>query len=109
LLSGYALAQSRFSKKIRTIKMSEKLMNPPIGLSRGEAAEYVGLSPNTFDELVQLGIYPKPLELGIRRRIWHRKALELAMDRIANIYPFEITGSPETTQSNTLLKKLENA
>lgn len=37
---------------------------PPRGLSRAQAAAYIGVSPSLFDEMVQDGRMPKPT------RIW---------------------------------------
>lgn len=49
----------------------------PRGLSREEAARYVGLGPTTFDQLVQEGKMPKPARVG-RRAIWDRFKLDAA-------------------------------
>lgn len=52
------------------------------GLNREEAAAYVGLSPNSFDELMRAGVFPKPVDLaGLKRRVWDVKALDAAFDR----------------------------
>lgn len=50
---------------------------PPIGLSRIEAAAYIGLSATKFDELVKDGRMPRPKRVDARR-IWMRPALEKA-------------------------------
>ena len=47
----------------------------PRGLSREEAATYVGVSPNKFDTLVEDGRMPKP-KLIDGRRIWDRLKLD---------------------------------
>ncbi len=47
------------------------------GLSRSEAAEYVGISPTLFDELVKGGLMP-PAKMMKGRRVWLRPALERA-------------------------------
>ena len=47
------------------------------GLSRAEAAEYVGVSPRLFDEMVSDGRMPKPKRVN-SRLIWSRRALEIA-------------------------------
>jgi len=49
---------------------------PKRGLSRVEAAEYVGVSPTTFDQMVADGRMPKPKRIG-RRVIWDRHQLDL--------------------------------
>lgn len=50
---------------------------PPRGLSRDEAARYVGVGTTTFDGLVQDGRMPKPLRLG-KRVIWDRLKIDAA-------------------------------
>jgi excisionase family DNA binding protein len=50
---------------------------PPRGLSRVEAAQYIGVSPTTFDQMVADGRMPKPKRIG-RRAIWDRQQLDLA-------------------------------
>ena len=44
---------------------------PPRGLSRVEAASYVGVSPSLFDAMVEDGRMPKPKHIGARR-VWDR-------------------------------------
>ena len=57
----------------------------PIGLSRVEAAAFVGMTPGEFDSAVERGILPKPLPTGSRRKLWHRGALKSALDELAGI------------------------
>lgn len=59
--------------------MSERysIPYPPRGLSREEAARYVGIGATTFDVLVQDGRMPKPMRLG-KRVIWDRLKIEAA-------------------------------
>jgi excisionase family DNA binding protein len=45
-----------------------------IGLSRAEAAEYVGVGVTLFDQMVADGRLPKP-KLANSRKIWHRERL----------------------------------
>lgn len=57
---------------------------PPRGLSREEAARYVGVGTTTFDGLVQDGRMPKPMRLG-KRVIWDRLKIDAAftdLDRL---------------------------
>lgn len=54
---------------------------PPRLLSREQAAEYVGVSPTAFDELVP-GTMPAPTRLG-RRVLWDRHQLDRVVDRLA--------------------------
>jgi predicted DNA-binding transcriptional regulator AlpA len=41
------------------------------------AAEYVGVSPSKFDELVRVGQLPKPKRIGARV-LWDRHAVDAA-------------------------------
>lgn len=50
---------------------------PPRGLSREEAARYVGVGTSTFDKLIEEGRMPRPLRVG-KRTIWDRLKIEAA-------------------------------
>lgn len=52
---------------------------PPRGLSRLQAAAYIGISASTFDLMVQTGRMPPPKRIG-SRRVWDRHALDAAFD-----------------------------
>jgi predicted DNA-binding transcriptional regulator AlpA len=54
---------------------------PPIGLAREAAAEFIGVSPSKFDEMVRDGRMPKPKKIDARR-LWSRPALEKAFARL---------------------------
>jgi hypothetical protein len=54
---------------------------PPRGLSREQAAAYVGVSPSLFDEMVKDGRMTKPKRANART-IWDRKLLDLAFDAL---------------------------
>lgn len=54
---------------------------PPRGLSRLAAAEYIGVSPSTFDKLVAEGQMPGPKKLR-SRLIWDRKRLDECFDAL---------------------------
>lgn len=56
---------------------------PPRGLSRVEAAAYIGVSPSKFDELVRNGEMPKPKRIG-RRCIWDRLVLDAAFAALSD-------------------------
>lgn len=47
----------------------------PRGLSRDEAAEYVGVGTTLFDEMVLDGRMPPPKEIN-SRRVWDRHKLD---------------------------------
>lgn len=54
------------------------------GLSRVEAARYVGVSPSTFDKLVAEGRMPRPAEIGARR-VYDRTLLDSAFDALGDM------------------------
>jgi predicted DNA-binding transcriptional regulator AlpA len=54
---------------------------PPRGLSRVQAAYYVGVSTSLFDEMVVDGRMPKPREIN-RRRVWDRQQVDMAFDML---------------------------
>lgn len=54
---------------------------PPRGLSRVEAAAYIGVSPTKFDELVHDGRMPRPKRIDART-VWDRKQLDLAFEAL---------------------------
>jgi predicted DNA-binding transcriptional regulator AlpA len=51
----------------------------PRGLSRIEAARYVGLGVTTFDKAIRDRLLPKPFRI-YGRLIWCRQALDAALD-----------------------------
>jgi excisionase family DNA binding protein len=54
---------------------------PRRGLSRDEAAMYLGVSASKFDELVRDGRMPGPKRID-RRKLWDVHALDLAFDSL---------------------------
>ncbi len=56
---------------------TDSLPYPPRGLSRDEAARYIGVGSSTFDRLVEEGRMPRPLRVG-KRVLWDRLKLEAA-------------------------------
>jgi len=50
-----------------------------LGLSRLDAAKFVGVSPTTFDGLVAEGVMPAPRRIR-SRKLWDRRELEAAFD-----------------------------
>lgn len=55
---------------------------PRRGLSRVEAARYVGISTTTFDKLVREGKMPEPFRIG-SRMIWDLRKLDAAFDELS--------------------------
>lgn len=71
---------------------------PPRGLTRVEAAAYVGVSPTLFDEMVKDRRMPKPKRANART-IWDRLALDAAFaalpdeDGAAEIDPWDVAAA----------------
>lgn len=53
----------------------------PRGLSRVEAAAYVGVSPSMFDLMVSDARMPAPKQIN-SRVVWDRRALDTAFDAL---------------------------
>ncbi len=62
-------------------------------MSRVEAAEYVGVSPSLFDEMVKDGRMPRP-KLINSRKVWHRQRLEKAFAELPEEGQSNSTSSP---------------
>jgi predicted DNA-binding transcriptional regulator AlpA len=54
---------------------------PRRGLSRIEAARYIGVSPSLFDEMVKDGRMPQPIRIN-GRVVWDIKDLDDAFERL---------------------------
>jgi excisionase family DNA binding protein len=50
---------------------------PPRGMSKEEAARYVGVSPTTFDRMIVDREMPKPRQMR-GRTVWDRAELDMA-------------------------------
>jgi hypothetical protein len=65
----------------------------PRGLSRVEAAAYVGVSPTKFDGLVRDGRMPAPTRLD-RRKVWDRLALDQAFSLLSGDFESNTWDAP---------------
>jgi len=54
---------------------------PPLGLSRVEAARYIGVSPTKFDQMVKDGRMPKPKRID-GRSVWDRHQVDIAFNAL---------------------------
>jgi hypothetical protein len=54
---------------------------PPRGLCREAAAQYVGISPGKFDEMVADHRMPRAKQID-GRKVWDRRALDMAFDAL---------------------------
>jgi hypothetical protein len=62
-------------------------------IAREAAAAYVGVSPNTFDGMVEQGIMPQPRILpGYRRKLWDLRDLDVAVDALPHLGEEHNTG-----------------
>ncbi len=59
---------------------------PPRGMSREEAARYIGVGSTKFDEMVKDGRMPKPKHID-SRRVWDRFALDAAFSQLPDSAP----------------------
>ena len=53
----------------------------PRGLARVEAADYVGVSPSLFDQMVKDGRMPQPKRINART-VWDRRRLDDAFEAL---------------------------
>ena len=56
---------------------------PPRGMSRDEAARYIGVGTTKFDQMVKDGRMPKPKRID-GRTVWDRIKLDDAFTRLPN-------------------------
>jgi predicted DNA-binding transcriptional regulator AlpA len=61
------------------LKDIDKFPHWPRGLSRTQAASYIGISPGTFDKMIRDGLMPGPKAI-YGRRVWDKFALDDAFD-----------------------------
>jgi predicted DNA-binding transcriptional regulator AlpA len=69
-----------------TRALSENRSLPRRGLSRDEAATYIGVSATKFDEMVADGRMPPPLRIDARK-VWDIRSLDLAFDDLPRENP----------------------
>ena len=55
---------------------------PPIGISREQCAELIGVSTTKWDEMVRDGRMPKPKKNFDGRRVWDRRKVERAFEAL---------------------------
>jgi predicted DNA-binding transcriptional regulator AlpA len=63
------------------VSPSLPLLLAPRGLSRTEAAAYIGVSPSLFDEMMKDGRMPSPKKIN-SRTVWDRKRLDEAFEAL---------------------------
>ena len=72
---------STFRQAASTRALSDVRPVPRRGLSRDEAAMYVGVSAGKFDEMVADGRMPGALKID-SRKLWDIRAIDLAFDEL---------------------------
>lgn len=82
LASSLAAAVDSFGRASNSKAQAHKPAAPRRGLSRSEAASYVGVSATTFDNLVKSKGMPAPIRIG-SRTVWDIQALDDAFDALA--------------------------
>jgi hypothetical protein len=75
-----------------TRALSEVRPVPRRGLSRDEAAMYIGVSPCKFDEMIRDHRMPSPKRID-SRKVWDVRDLDLAFDAL----PYEDGSTAKTT------------
>jgi predicted DNA-binding transcriptional regulator AlpA len=65
----------------KALSSSQSRPVPRRGLSRTEAAMYLGISPSKFDELVKDGRAPQPRMID-ERKVWDIRELDATFDEL---------------------------
>jgi predicted DNA-binding transcriptional regulator AlpA len=73
-------------KTRRSAALSHLRPIPRRGLSRDEAAMYIGISTGKFDEMVADGRMPEPVKID-SRKVWDIRSLDLAFDALPRENP----------------------
>lgn len=76
-----SLSRVRTADLYEAAVKSDPISYPPRGLSRLEAARYVGVGPTLFDEMVADRRMPKPKRVN-NRTIWDRVELDIAFSAL---------------------------
>ena len=77
-------------------RQDRRASQPRRGLSRVEAADYLGIGTTKFDEGVAAGLIPKPRTGGFlgARKVWDVRALDLAFDALPDGEAEAAAGNP---------------
>jgi excisionase family DNA binding protein len=79
--SGRSIPCEHERDMVRSVALSSIRPIPRRGLSREEAAMYLGISASKFDELVRDGRMPGPKRID-GRKIWDVYKLDIAFDSL---------------------------
>lgn len=83
LASSVSAAAESLARAGSAQSTAQKPAAPRRGLSRSEAAAFIGVSPTTFDGLVKSKVMPKPIRIK-SRTVWDVRALDAAFDALAS-------------------------
>ena len=64
--------------------IEDGIVYPPRGLSRDEAARYVGIGVTLFDQMVADGRMPGPKVIN-SRKVWDRQRLDVAFEDLPDV------------------------
>ncbi len=74
----------------------------PRGLTRLQAAAYIGVGPTRFDRMVADGRMPKPKRVGERGVVWDRQQLDTAFAALP-----DVDGKPGASQDTDIWSRAE--
>jgi excisionase family DNA binding protein len=80
-IASTEVASGMEAGRAKILSPSQSRPTPRRGLSRTEAAIYLGISPSKFDELVKDGRMPRPRIID-RRKVWDVYELDMAFDEL---------------------------
>jgi predicted DNA-binding transcriptional regulator AlpA len=83
-MKGKAKRPEPYGRLMSPTRELRRSSQPRRGLSREEAAVYVGVSATKFDEMIVDGRMPKPKEIDARR-VWDVHALDRAFDALPDV------------------------
>ena len=75
--------ESQNPPQSRRRSLSESRPIPRRGVSRTEAAIYIGVSETTFDKMVEDGRMPDPFFIGTRK-VWDLRKIDAAFDALSD-------------------------
>ncbi len=67
---------------------------PPRGLSRGDAARYLGFGTEIFDKLVIAGLMPHPKRI-FGRLVWDRLEIDAAFSDLHEVTSADLRSAPD--------------
>jgi predicted DNA-binding transcriptional regulator AlpA len=81
MATEWPIGQTNTMKRGQEIILPQAL--PPRGLSREQAAAYIGISPSLFDMLIRDGRMPGPIRIN-SRVVWDKLKVDAAFEALAD-------------------------